>query len=163
MLMREDFPTLERPMNANSGISSLGQNFSDGLLQTNSIFSIFTIFAIYSKYMQIIVNPTSLIQLWDTREIDFTEMMKIVVDIQQQILAIDGDMHADLEQLLLESGAQQQDLWGANVYPMKEKCDQLEFTSFINIRPSQGNRSMVVQNPGIKELIRLIVDKLLVQ
>ena len=113
--------------------------------------------------MQIIANPTSLIQLWDSREIDFTEMMKIVVDIQQQILAIDGDMHADLEELLLENGAQQQDLWGANVYPFKDKWDQLEFTSFINIRPSQGNRSMVVQNPGIKELIRLIVDKLLVQ
>ena len=113
--------------------------------------------------MQIIANPTSLIQLWDTREIDFTEMMKIVVDIQQQILAIDGDMHADLEQLLLENGAQQQDLWGANVFPLKEKCDQLEFTSFINIKPSQGNRSMVVQDSGVKELISLIVDKLLVQ
>ena len=162
MLIRDDFPTFERPINANSGKSSFGQNLREGLLQTNSIFSIFTIFAIYSKYMQIIANPTSLFQVWESRQVDFTEMMKIVVDVHQQILAIDADMHADLEKLLLDSGAEQKDLWGANVYPLKDKCDQIEYTSFINIRPSQGNRGMEVQDPGIKELIRAIVEKLLV-
>ncbi len=149
-------------MKANSGSSSFGQNFREGLLQTNSIDSIFTIFGIYSKYMQIIAKPTLLVQLWESREIDFVEMMKIVVDIQQEILAIDGDMHADLEKLMLENGSHQQDLWGANVYPMKDTCDRIEFTSFINIRPSQGNRNMEVQNDGIKSLIRSVVDKLLV-
>jgi hypothetical protein len=148
-------------MKANSGRSSFGHNFSEGLLQTNSIFSIFTIFAIYSKYMQIIAKPTSLIQLWDSREIDFVEMMKIVVDIRLQILAIDGDMHADLEKLLLDHGSHQQDLWGANVYPLKEKTDLLEFTSFINIRPSQGNRSMEVRDAGVKKIMQAVVDTLL--
>ncbi|MCX6267588.1 MAG: DUF5674 family protein [Bacteroidetes bacterium] len=112
--------------------------------------------------MQIIAKSASLIHLWESREVDFTEMMKIVVDIRQQILAIDGDMHADLEKLLLDNGSQQQDLWGANIYPSKDKGDQLEFTSFINIRPSQGNRSMEVQDAGIQELIQLVVDRLLV-
>jgi hypothetical protein len=112
--------------------------------------------------MQIIAQPSSLIQIWDSREIDFVEMMKIVVDIRQQILAIDGDMHADLEKLLLDNGSRQQDLWGANVYPLKEKSDQLEFTSFINIRPSQGNRKMEVQDPDIKKLMQSIVDALLI-
>ena len=112
--------------------------------------------------MQIIAEPAKLLQLWDTREVDFTEMMKIVVDVRQQILAIDGDMHSDLEELLLENGSQQADLWGANVYPMKDKDEQLEFTSFINIRPSQGNRGMEVKDPEIVALIRLIVGKLLI-
>ena len=89
-------------------------------------------------------------------------MMKIVVDVQQQILAIDGDMHADLEQLLLDNDSQQKDLWGANVYPLKDKCDRIEYTSFINIRPSQGNRSMVILDPDLKESIRLIVEQLLI-
>ena len=162
MLISDDFPTFERPMKANSGMSSFGQNLREGLLHTNSILSIFTIFVIYSKYMQIISQPTLLNQLWDTREIDFTEMMKIVVDVQQQILAIDGDMHADLEQLLLDNDSQQKDLWGANVYPLKDKCDRIEYTSFINIRPSQGNRSMVILDPDLKESIRLIVEQLLI-
>jgi hypothetical protein len=112
--------------------------------------------------MQIISKPASLSQLWDSREIDFVEMMKIVVDIDRQILAIDGDMHADLEQLLLGKGSQQKDLWGANVYPLKDKQDQLEFTSFINIRPSQGNRGMEVKDSEIRALICSIVDKLLI-
>ena len=149
-------------MKANSGMSSFGQNFMEGLLQVNSIFSIFTIFAIYSKYMQIISKTVSLLQIWEHREIDFVEMMKIVVDVHHQILAIDADMHSDLEELLLENGSLQQDLWGANIYPLKAKQDRLEFTSFINIRPSQGNRGMVVQDAAICELIREITDKLLV-
>ena len=89
-------------------------------------------------------------------------MMKIVVDINLGLLAIDGEMHADLENLLLKSGSQQGDLWGANIYPQKDKTDQIEFTSFINIRPSQGNRGMEVQDSHKKELIRSIVNKLLI-
>ncbi len=112
--------------------------------------------------MQIIAKPAILIQLWESREIDFTELMKIVVDIHKEILAIDGDMHADLEKLLLDNGSNQKDLWGANIYPMKDKFDRLEFTSFINIRPSQGNRGMEVKDESIRELIQMIVDNLLV-
>jgi len=112
--------------------------------------------------MQIIAKPVALIQLWESRKIDFVEMMKIVVDIEQQILAIDGDMHADLENLLLANGSHQKDLWGANVYPLKEKADLLEFTSFINIRPSQGNRSMEVLDSDIREVISSVVRKLLI-
>ena len=112
--------------------------------------------------MQIISKPVSLLQLWESREVDFIEMIKIVVDVHQQILAIDGDMHSDLEELLIKNGAEQKNLWGANIYPLKDKCDQLEFTSFINIRPSQGNRGMEVKDPDIIGCIRSVVDRLLV-
>lgn len=113
-------------------------------------------------YMKIITQPVPLSELWESREVDFTEMMKIVVDVEQNILAIDADMHADLEQLLLNEGSQQQDLWGANVYPLNEKSERLEFTSFINIRPSQGNRSMEVMDQEIRNKISEIVHKLLI-
>ena len=112
--------------------------------------------------MQIIRKPTSLIHLWESREIDFVEIMKIVVDINQELLAIDGEMHADLENILLEMGSRQGDLWGANIYPSNDKTDRIEFTSFINIRPSQGNRAMEIRDPNIKEVIRSIVNKLLI-
>ena len=112
--------------------------------------------------MQIIAKPAILIQLWESREIDFTELMKIVVDIHQKTLAIDGDMHADLKKLLLDNGSHQKDLWGANIYPMIDKFDRLEFTSFINIRPSQGNRGMEVKDAATRELMQKIVMHLLV-
>ena len=149
-------------MKANSGMSSTGQIFREGLLHVNPICSIFTTFVIYSKFMQIIDTPRQLAQLWQSREIDFTEMMKIVVDINLEILAIDGEMHADLEEILLENGSQQMDLWGANIYPMRSGPDQLEFTSFINIRPSQGNRGMEIVDPQICDLVRTICSTLLI-
>jgi len=111
--------------------------------------------------MKIITQPVNLSELWETKEVDFTEMMKIVVDVGKGILAIDADMHADLEQLLLNTGSRQQDLWGANVYPLKEKTDRIEYTSFINIRPSQGNRSMEVKDEELRKTIVSIVDQLL--
>jgi len=113
-------------------------------------------------YMKIITHPVPLSELWESREVDFTEMMKIVVDVEQNILAIDADMHADLEQLLLNEGSQQQNLWGANVYPLNEISERLEFTSFINIRPSQGNRSMEVMDQEIRNKIAVIVARLLI-
>jgi len=112
--------------------------------------------------MQIITTPTPLNQLWRSREIEFEEMMKIVVDIEKEILAVDGEMHADLEQLLLEAGSLQQELWGANVYLHRDGDDFLEFTSFINIRPSQGNRSMEVMDEKVRHKMVIIVKKLLV-
>jgi len=112
--------------------------------------------------MQIILKPTSLEQLWKDRLIDFEEIMKIVVDVDKNILAIDAEMHADLEKYLLESGSTQKDLWGANVYPVNKPDENLEYTSFINIRPSQGNRSMEVKDEIIRKKIKQIVNTLLV-
>jgi len=48
-----------------------------------------------------------------------------------------------------------------NVYPLKNKNDRLEFTSFINIRPSQGNRSMEVTDKTLRAEILEITNRLL--
>ena len=68
--------------------------------------------------------------------------------------AVGGELHADAEQLLLESGSKQNNLWGANYYPGRGEEECVEYTSLINIRPSQGNRSMIVQDEGIREVVR---------
>ena len=49
----------------------------------------------------------------------FKDMVKYVVDIRQKRIAIGGELHADAEQLLLESGSEQKDIWGANYYSGK--------------------------------------------
>ncbi len=102
-------------------------------------------------------------ELWENRDIQFTEMMKIVVDVARGIIAIDADMHADLEELLLQDGSMQSDLWGANVYPYEKDEAFIEFTSFINIRPSDNNRSMEVKDPLLRAEITEIVNKLMVR
>ncbi|OIP04119.1 MAG: hypothetical protein AUJ97_03210 [Bacteroidetes bacterium CG2_30_32_10] len=113
--------------------------------------------------MQIISAPVSLKAIWENKTTDFTELMKIVVDIHKEIIAIDAEMHSDLENLLLINNSEHQYLWGANIYPLNKDTDFLEYTSFINIRPSQDNRNMEVVNPAIREKIKQIVNHLIIR
>ena len=91
----------------------------------------------------------------------FGDMVKIVVDVRREVVAVGGELHADAEQLLLEQGSRQADLWGANYYPGRGAEGYLEYTALINIRPSQGNPSMEVQDVGTRSSIRSIVGRLI--
>lgn len=84
----------------------------------------------------------------------FEDMVKFVVDVERQVVAVGGELHPDAEAVLLEEGSQLDDLWGANYYPGRGEAECIEYTSLINIRPSQGNRSMVVQDPDLRKVIR---------
>ncbi len=61
-------------------------------------------------------NPISLQEIRTEHNHFFDSMVKIVVDLERESVALDAEMHADLEQQLLEEGSEQMNLWGANVY-----------------------------------------------
>ena len=54
--------------------------------------------------------------------------MKAVVDVKQEIIVIDAELHADEEELLLDQGSRQEDLWGINLYPHLPEDDLLSLT-----------------------------------
>ncbi len=91
----------------------------------------------------------------------FEDMVKYVVDVERGVVGLGGDMHADAEQLLLEDGSRQADLWGANYYPGRGRDGCIEYTALINIRPSAGNRSMEIQDPGVRDRVRDLTFALL--
>ena len=91
----------------------------------------------------------------------FEDMVKYVVDVERGVVGLGGDMHADGEQLLLEDGSRQADLWGANYYPGRGPGESIEYTSLINIRPAAGNRSMVVEDDAVRARIRQITHALI--
>ncbi|HSS76841.1 MAG TPA: DUF5674 family protein [Thermoanaerobaculia bacterium] len=91
----------------------------------------------------------------------FEGMVKYVVDLERRVAAVGGELHSDGEQLLLDSGSRQSDLWGANYYPGKGPEACIEYTSLINIRPSQGNRVMLIMDPAIRERVREITFDLI--
>jgi hypothetical protein len=91
----------------------------------------------------------------------FGDMVKYVVDVERRLAAVGGQLHADAEQLLLEAGSRQSDLWGANYYPGREPDDCIEYTALINIRPGQGNRSMLIVDEAIREQVRDITFALI--
>lgn len=88
----------------------------------------------------------------------FGDMVKAVADVADNRLAIDAELHSDLEQLLLENGSNQENLWGLNIYPEMEGEDFIEFDSLINIRPRQNNKSRYVESAEIREKITGIVN-----
>jgi len=90
----------------------------------------------------------------------FGNLVKAVVDVEKEIIAVDGELHADEQALLLEDGSKQENLWGINIYPDESGKDFIEFDSVINIRPSQQNRSRGIDNPEIKKKVLEIVNKL---
>jgi hypothetical protein len=91
----------------------------------------------------------------------FGNLVKAVVDVERKIIALDAELHADLEALLLENNSKQKDLWGINLYPMQPKNEMIEFDSMINIRPSQNNRSRNVENLKIRDKIKKIIKKII--
>lgn len=91
----------------------------------------------------------------------FKDMIKSVVDLEREIIALDGELHADLEALLIEKGSRQEDLWGINLYLKKPLKERIEYTALINIRPSQDNPSMEVENAKTRKKIKKIAKKLI--
>ena len=89
-----------------------------------------------------------------------SEVVKFVVDLQTEIIALGGETHADGEALLLEQGSRQENLWGANYFPHRPKEKRIEYTSFINIRPSARNFSMEVMDPALQEKIKAVAEKI---
>lgn len=111
----------------------------------------------YNYFMKIIIETLKLDELKQMATATFGNLVKAVVDINREILAVDAELHSDLEALLLEDGSKQKSLWGINLYPEIEGDDFIEFDSMINMRPSQGNRSRGIENEEIRKKIIAIV------
>ena len=109
--------------------------------------------------MIILDRPISKSELKEYAANIFGDMIKSVADVEKGLLAIDADLHADLERLLLENGSEQSSLWGFNLYPDETGDDFIEYDSLINIRSWQGNPSRDVLDRDVREKIALIVDK----
>ena len=86
------------------------------------------------------------------------DMIKGVADLGSKRIALDAPLHVDLETLLLQEGADQNDLWGFNLYPDEDE-EFIEFDSMINIRPWQNNRSRGVENEETQEEIKEVISK----
>jgi len=87
----------------------------------------------------------------------YEDLIKGVVDIKREIIALGGEMHADSEEVLLKNGSDQGDLWGFNILLDEDKDECLMYESFINIRPRDNNKGLEVENPEIKEQMKKII------
>ncbi len=113
------------------------------------------------KDMRILDEPITKKELIESSScfID-VDTIKAAVDVKREIIAVDAPMHYECEQLLLENGSRQSDIWGINLYLDEDEIDDVvEFDSMINIRPRQNNRSRGVESPEIQAKIKAVVAK----
>ena len=89
----------------------------------------------------------------------FGDMVKAVVDVENELVAVNAELHSDLEALLLEKGSKQKNLWGINIYPGIQGDEWIEFDSMINMKPSQGNKSRGVDSEDLRRKILGIIKK----
>ena len=101
--------------------------------------------------MQILQTAITRAELAALAENTFGDMIKCVADVKQGLLALDAELHADLERLLLDNGSAGEDLWGF-----------IEYDSLINIRSWQNNPTRDVQDPDIREAIKQIVEQFII-
>ena len=85
--------------------------------------------------------------------------IKVVVDIERQILAAGGERHFDAEGKLLDDGSKQVDLWGGGV---DVKSGEIDYNSMINLRPNQNNLSRDIMSVEIRKEFDQITRRLLV-
>ena len=121
-----------------------------------------TAFFLYIEIMRIITEGITTNDLREMAREGFGDMVKAVVDIERRIMALEAELHADEEAALMESGSEQDNLWGINLYPEDIGGPEfIEFDSMINIRPSRGNRSRGVDDAAVREQIAKIVAELI--
>jgi len=89
---------------------------------------------------------------------DFDGYIKVVVDIEKEILTAGGKRHFDGEQLLLQKGSKQGDLWGGG---LDLETGEIDYDSMINLRPNQANTSREVLAESTRFIMTAIIHKLI--
>lgn len=110
--------------------------------------------------MRIIKDKISRTELKEMSAKMFGNLVKAVVDVDLEIMAVDAELHSDEEAMLLANGSKQANIWGINLYPAMSGDDFMEFDSMINLRPSQNNRSRSVDDEATRNKIKQIVNNL---
>lgn len=114
--------------------------------------------------MQIVRETIALSTLEEMAESMFGNLVKAVVDVEQGIMAVGGEMHADEEAQLLDEGSPQPSLWGINLYPAQFGTPRfIEFDSVINIHPRQGNRTRSIDDAAVRAAVTSIVARVVVR
>ena len=109
--------------------------------------------------MLILNKPVTVAELKALAENSFGELVKAVVDVDRELIALDAELSSDLQALLLDDGSAQASLWGINFYPDLTGEDFVEFDSMINVRPSRGNLSRGVEDENVRRKIILVSNK----
>lgn len=91
-------------------------------------------------------EPFTLEEIEQLKE-QFGVYIKTVFDISERTCSAGMDRHFEGEQILLSQGSKQSNLWGGGI---DSETKEIDFNSFINIRPRDNNTKNEIQSEDIK-------------
>lgn len=78
----------------------------------------------------------------------FDSYIKTVFDVEKKICSAGMDRHFEGEKVLLDQGSKQLNIWGGGI---DLETKNIDFNSFINIRPNDNNNSNEIQDADIRK------------
>jgi hypothetical protein len=88
----------------------------------------------------------------------YPDYIKTVVDIEKKILAVGGEYHIDCEEVLLQNGSLQENLYGGG---WRISSKQIEYTALSNYKPALGRLTYEISDPKIRKLLEKLTRQFL--
>jgi hypothetical protein len=87
---------------------------------------------------------------------NYSEYIKITVDLEKEIVVIGGEYHADAENILVEKfNSKRSNIWGGGY---NITLDKFEVNALVNLKPGT-NDSMDILNPETRNHFLKLVEK----
>ncbi len=110
----------------------------------------------------IIKEPISLNDIWTDHNHYYDDMVKFCLDRKRRVVAIDADMHSDLENELYDDGSDDRDIYGGNI--MKDPIEVI-WEAHPNIARNQelgiGKGRELTDLNTIDELFEILKDSII--
>jgi len=88
---------------------------------------------------------------------EYDTYIKITIDLDQELVAIGGEYHADAQEILIREYGGKKNIWGGG-YSLLTK--QFETNAMVNIHP-ETNPAMEILDPKIREeFLKIAREKL---
>ncbi len=84
----------------------------------------------------------------------FDTYIKTVIDIERKICSAGCNRHFESEKIFLDQGSKQSSLWGGG---LDIETKEIDYNSFINIRPNDNNMSNEIQDAKIREEFNVLM------
>lgn len=91
----------------------------------------------------------------DQLKVQFEVYIKTVIDVEKKVCSAGMDRNFEGEQLLLAQGSSQHQIWGGGI---DVEIKEIDFNSFINIRPRDNNTKNEIQSEKIREEYRKLTE-----
>lgn len=83
---------------------------------------------------------------------DYGSYIKLTIDLENEIVALGGEYHADAEKMLLEQGSKQENILGGG-FNLETK--QFETNAIINLRPGRNNSTEILDSENRERFLKI--------